>query len=84
MYTYAETSNVLNIHGGGTGVCKKNAGQQKNAGQPSPLHPSESNVDHGHHECEERAKKKLEIANPPMTLILNIGRGGAGGLQPTL
>ena len=49
-----------------------------------PPSPPESNVDHGHDECKERAKKKLETAEPPMALLLNIGRGGAGGPQPTV
>ena len=61
-----------------SGVCKKNAGQLYSAKPHSPLHPPESNVDHGHDGCKERAKKKLETAELPMTLLLNIGRGGVG------
>ena len=50
----------------------------------TPPSPPESNVDHGHDECKERAKKKLEFAEPPLTQLLNIRRGGAGGPQPTV
>ena len=44
-----------------------------------PFTPPESNVDHGHDGCKERAKKKLETAELPMKLLLNIGRGGGRG-----
>ena len=61
-----------------SGVCEKNAGQLYWGEPHSPLHPP-SPILIMVMMSARSVQKKLEFAEPPLTLLLNIGRGGAGG-----
>ena len=62
-----------------SGVCEKNAGPLILLNLPVPLTPLQSNVDCAHHECAERAKKKLKVVIAQKSSCFNFGQMGVRG-----